>query len=147
MIDVQLNKYGFTCMKVNGIGHGQAMISKLHENHTWLCMLCLSKQRPRRAFVTCPKNPPSQSIAYEQLRDANTDLFLRRFREGISFQTLWRGSSRSAPLQALHCAFCSTEQSTFRGGEKAKMCREKGRKRVASKGGKKEKRKRENRSE
>ena len=44
---------------------------------------------------------------------------------------------RTAPLQALRCALCSTEQSTFRGGRRAKMCREKGRKRGGEQRGQK----------
>ena len=53
----------------------------------------------------------------------------------------------TAPLQALHCALCSTEQSTFRGRKKWRKCVEKRAGRgVASKRGKKEKRTRENRS-
>ena len=51
----------------------------------------------------------------------------------------------TAPLQALRCALSSTEQSTFRRGERARRCREKERG-VAGKGVKKEKRTRENRS-
>ena len=45
---------------------------------------------------------------------------------------------RAAPLQALHCALCSTEQSTFR-GKKWRKCAEKRGRGVASKRGKKEK--------
>ena len=36
---------------------------------------------------------------------------------------------KTAPLQALHCALCSTEQSTFKGEKGAKRCREKAGKR------------------
>ena len=48
-----------------------------------------------------------------------TDLFSRRFREGNSFPNfVERSILELFPLQALRCAPCSTEQSTFRGGEK-----------------------------
>ena len=45
-------------------------------------------------------------------------------------RTLWKKvHPETAPLQAVRCALRSTEQSPFRGGEGAKMCREKGGKR------------------
>ena len=48
----------------------------------------------------------------------------------------------TAPLQAVSCALCSTEQSTFRGGRKRpKGAEKRGGTGVANKGGKKEKRK------
>ena len=52
----------------------------------------------------------------------------------------------TAPFQALCCDPCSTEQSTFRRGEKGKMCLEKGRKRGGQQKGQKGKRTRECRS-
>ena len=36
------------------------------------------------------------------------------------------GNPETAPLQALRCALCSTEQSTFRGGEKGENVPRKG---------------------
>ena len=49
----------------------------------------------------------------------NTDLSLCRFREGISFPNFFgEVHPETAHLQALCCALGSTEQSTFRGGEK-----------------------------
>ena len=53
---------------------------------------------------------------------------------------------KTAPLQALRCALCSTEQALFKREKGAERCREKGGKGVAGKEGKKEKRTRENRS-
>ena len=43
----------------------------------------------------------------------------------------------TAPLQALCCALCSTEQRTFRGAEKGSKCPEKGRKRGGQQRGQK----------
>ena len=43
----------------------------------------------------------------------------------------------TAPLQALSCALCSTEQSTFWGGKRVKRCRDKGRKRGGQQRGQK----------
>ena len=52
-----------------------------------------------------------------------------------------------APLRALRCALCSTEESTFRGGEKGENVLRKGQEEGwPSKGAKKKKRTRENRS-
>ena len=53
----------------------------------------------------------------------------------------------TAPLQALRCALCSTEQSTFQGEEKGENVPRKRRKRGGLQRGKKDKRTRENRSE
>ena len=77
-----------------------------------------------------------------------TAQFSRRFREGISFPNfVQRSICTSAPLQALCCALCSTEQTTFRGGEQGEKVPRKGAGRgAASRGGKKEKRTREIRS-
>ena len=76
------------------------------------------------------------------------DLFSRRFREGISFPNFVERCIPELPLSKL-CSvpFSLQNRALFEGGKRAKRCREKGRKRVASKGGKKEKRTRENRSE
>ena len=59
------------------------------------------------------------------------DLFLRRFREGISGknflpQLCGEVHPKTAPLQAVCCAVRSTEKSTFRGGEKGEKAPRKG---------------------
>ena len=59
---------------------------------------------------------------------------------------LWRGPPETALLQAARCALRSAEQSTFRGEEKCEKAPREGEGRgVASKGGKKEKKKKETR--
>ena len=61
--------------------------------------------------------PPSLKPPFAA-RQSIPDLFSRRFRGGVCPET--------ALLQALSCAFCSTEQSMFRGGEKAEKAPRKG---------------------
>ena len=58
------------------------------------------------------------------------DLFLCRFREGISFQNFVEGSILKLLLSKL-CAvpFALQNRELFEGGKRAKRCREKGRKR------------------
>ena len=51
---------------------------------------------------------------------------------------LWRGVyPKTAPLQALRCALCSTEQSTFQGGERGEKVPRKGAKRGGRQRGRK----------
>ena len=76
-----------------------------------------------------------------------TDLFLRRFRKGISFPNLVERSILKLPLPKL-CAvpLALQNRAFFEGREGAKGAEKRGGTRVASKGGKKEKRTRANRS-
>ena len=66
-----------------------------------------------------------------------SDAFSRRFREGNFLPELCgEVDPETAPLRALSCALCSTEQRTFRGGERGRRGAERGVGRgVASKGG------------
>ena len=78
----------------------------------------------------------------------NTDLFSRKFREGISFPNFAERCIPELPLSKL-CSvpFSLQNKALFEGKKRAKRCREKGRRRgFANRKGKKEKRTRENRS-
>ena len=70
--------------------------------------------------------PPWRKTA--PLKRPITDLFSRRiFGKEFPSRTLWRAiHPGTAPLQALHCALCSTEQSTFRGGKNGENVPRKG---------------------
>ena len=76
-----------------------------------------------------------------------SDLFSRRFREGISFPNFLERSILKLPLSKL-CAvpFALQNRALFEGEIRAKRCPEKGRKMGGQQRGKKEKRTRENRS-
>ena len=84
----------------------------------------------------CTKQSQSQS-----------DLFLRRFREGISFLNFVERSILKLPLAKLRAVPFALQNRALFGAEKGRKGAEKrGGRGVASKGGKKEKRTRENRS-
>ena len=71
-------------------------------------------------------------------RNGVSDLFLRSFREGISFPNFVERSTPDLPLSKL-CAvpFALQNRALFEGENRAKMCREKGRKRGGQQRGQK----------
>ena len=78
----------------------------------------------------------------------NADLFLRRFREGISFpKFVERSVLNCPPPSSVLCLLLYRMEHLSREEKRAKRRRERGGRGVASKGGKKEKRTCENRSE
>ena len=74
----------------------------------------------------CPSGKLPSSFSFRSFKKA--DLFSRRFREGISFPNFVERCIRSCPPppKALLCTLFSTEQSTFRGGEKGEKVPRKG---------------------
>ena len=75
-----------------------------------------------------------------------SDLFSRRFREGISFPNFAERSILKLSLSKLRAVpLVLQNRARFEEEKRAKRRREKGKKRVASKGDKKEKRTHENR--
>ena len=78
-----------------------------------------------------------------EIRTFESDQFLRRFREGLSFPNFVERSILKLPLSKLCAAPFALQNRAFFEGEKgAERCRDKGRKRGGQhcKGGKKEKR-------
>ena len=97
-----------------------------------------------------PKDPffrsrPNSLPNSREINRKGSDPFLRRFREGITFPNFVERSTLKLPLSKL-CAgpFALQNRAPFEAEKRAKRCREKGGRGVASKGSKKEKRTREN---
>ena len=77
-------------------------------------------------------------LSWKLGKHMDTDLFLRRFREGISFPNFVERSILKLPLSKL-CAvpFALQNRALFEAEKRAKRCREKGRKRGGQQRGQK----------
>ena len=96
----------------------------------------------RIAAITLASDSAITIAQFRPSKPWKTDLFSSRFQEGISFPNFVERSILEPPLsKTLRSVLCSTEQSTFQGGEKGeKVPRKSGEKGWPATGGKKEKR-------